>query len=58
MLRYTGHSVNIPDIYHAKDFDFTGTMEFDKRTGYRSISSLTVPLKNHLGEVIGVITVV
>lgn len=51
----TGHSVNIPDIYNAKDFDFTGTMEFDKRMGYRSISSLTVPLKNHLGEVIGVI---
>ena len=51
----TGHSVNIPDIYDAKDFDFTGTMEFDKRMGYRSISSLTVPLKNHLGEVIGVI---
>lgn len=50
-----GHSVNIPDIYHAKDFDFTGTMEFDKRMGYRSISNLTVPLKNHLGEVIGVI---
>jgi CRP-like cAMP-binding protein len=51
----SGHSVNIPDIYHAKDFDFTGTMEFDKRTGYRSISNLTVPLKNHLGEVMGVI---
>jgi len=51
----TGNSVNIPDIYHAKDFDFTGTMEFDKRTGYRSISNLTVPLKNHLGDVIGVI---
>ncbi|MDR3575246.1 MAG: SpoIIE family protein phosphatase [Anaerolineaceae bacterium] len=51
----TGNSVNIPDIYHAKEFDFTGTMEFDKRMGYRSISSLTVPLKNHIGEVIGVI---
>jgi sigma-B regulation protein RsbU (phosphoserine phosphatase) len=51
----TGHSVNIPDVYHAKDFDFTGTMEFDKRTGYRSISSLTVPLKNHMGDVIGVL---
>src|SRR5271157_563835 len=51
----TGHSVNIPDIYHAKDFDFTGTMEFDKRMGYRSISNLTVPLKNHLGDVIGVL---
>ncbi len=51
----TGQSVNIPDIYHAQDFDFSGAMEFDKRTGYRSISNLTVPLKNHLGEVIGVI---
>jgi phosphoserine phosphatase RsbU/P len=51
----TGHSINIPDIYQAKGFDFTGTMEFDKRTGYRSTSSLTVPLNNHLGEVIGVL---
>ncbi len=51
----TGHSVNIPDIYHAQDFDFSGAMEFDKRTGYQSISNLTVPLKNHLGEVMGVI---
>ena len=51
----TGKSINIPDIYQAKDFDFSGTMAFDKRTGYRSISSLTVPLNNHLGEVIGVL---
>jgi len=51
----TGRSVNIPDIYQAKDFDLTGTMAFDKRTGFRSTSSLTVPLKNHLGEVIGVL---
>ncbi len=50
----TGHSVNIPDIYKAKDFDFSGTMDFDRRTGYRSRSNLTVPLKNHLGDVIGV----
>lgn len=51
----TGHSVNIPDIYQAKDFDLTGTMTFDKRTGFRSTSSLTVPLKNHIGDVIGVL---
>jgi len=51
----TGKSINIPDIYQAKDFDFSGTMAFDKRTGYRSTSSLTVPLNNHLGEVIGVL---
>jgi sigma-B regulation protein RsbU (phosphoserine phosphatase) len=51
----TGRSINIPDIYHAIDFDFSGTMAFDKKTGYRSTSSLTVPLHNHLGEVIGVL---
>jgi sigma-B regulation protein RsbU (phosphoserine phosphatase) len=51
----TGHSINIPDIYQAEDFDFTGTKEFDKRTGYRSTSSLTVPLNNHIGDVIGVL---
>ncbi|MFZ2097444.1 MAG: SpoIIE family protein phosphatase [Anaerolineales bacterium] len=51
----TGNSINIPDIYQANDFDFSGTMAFDKQTGYRSTSSLTVPLKNHLGEVIGVL---
>ena len=51
----TGKSINISDIYQTKDFDFSGTMAFDKRTGYRSTSSLTVPLNNHLGAVIGVL---
>ena len=51
----TGKSINIQDIYQTKDFDFSGTMAFDKRTGYRSTSSLTVPLNNHLGAVIGVL---
>jgi sigma-B regulation protein RsbU (phosphoserine phosphatase) len=46
---------NIPDIYHAQDFDFSATKEFDRKNGYRSVSSLTVPLKNHLSEVIGVL---
>ncbi len=51
----TGKSINIPDIYQASGFDFSGTLAFDQRTGYRSTSSLTVPLNNHLGEVIGVL---
>ncbi len=50
-----GRSVNIPDIYQAEGFDFSGTRTFDKQTGYRSMSSLTVPLKNHENEVIGVL---
>jgi sigma-B regulation protein RsbU (phosphoserine phosphatase) len=50
-----GRSVNIPDIYQAKDFDFSGTRAFDQRNNYHSISTLTTPLKNHEGDVIGVL---
>ena len=50
-----GETVNIPDAYHAQGFDFSGTRAFDERTGYRSISFLTVPLRNHEAEIIGVL---
>jgi phosphoserine phosphatase RsbU/P len=50
-----GHSINIPDIYNAQDFDFSGTKAFDQKNNYRSISTFTAPLKNHEGEVIGVL---
>jgi sigma-B regulation protein RsbU (phosphoserine phosphatase) len=49
-----GKTVNIPDIYKAEFFDFSGAKEFDKVTGYRSKSNLTVPLKDHANNVIGV----
>jgi len=51
----TGKSINIPDAYEAKDFDFSGTRKFDQGTGYRSKSFLTVPMKNSQGEIIGVL---
>ena len=51
----TGKSVSVPDAYDSKDFDFSGTKKFDRGTGYRSKSFLTVPLKNHGGDVIGVL---
>ncbi|MBC8322972.1 MAG: GAF domain-containing protein [Candidatus Marinimicrobia bacterium] len=51
----TGETVNIPDAYKAKGFDFSGTKAFDEKTGYRSKSFLTVPLKNHEDEIIGVL---
>lgn len=50
-----GVTVNIPDAYHAQGFDFSGTRAFDQRTGYKSISFLTVPLRNHESEIIGVL---
>ena len=51
-------TINIADAYEAEGFDFTGTRRFDARTGYRSKSFLTVPMKNHEGEVIGVLQLI
>ena len=51
----THQTVNIADAYTAEGFDFSGTRNFDKKTGYRSTSFLTMPMKNHEGEIIGVL---
>jgi GAF domain-containing protein len=51
----TGQSVNIADAYRADGFEFSGTLAFDRLSGYRSTSFLTVPLKNAAGRVIGVL---
>jgi len=51
----TGNTVNIPDVYAAGGFDFQGTRNFDKQTGYRSKSMLVVPMKNHENDIIGVL---
>jgi HD-GYP domain-containing protein (c-di-GMP phosphodiesterase class II) len=51
----TGRTVNIADAYTAEGFDFSGTRAFDAKTGYRSKSFLTVPMRNHQGETIGVL---
>lgn len=48
-------SVNIPDVYNYKPFDFTGPRKFDANTGYRTKSMLVVPLTNHEDVVIGVL---
>jgi len=54
----TGQTVNIADAYTAEGFDFTGTRAFDAKTGYRSKSFLTVPMKNHENEIIGVLQLI
>ena len=51
-------TVNIVDAYSAQGFDFSGTRRFDERTGYRSQSFLTVPMKNHEGVIIGVLQLI
>lgn len=51
----TGEIVNIPDVYQAEEFDFTGPRKYDEQTGYRSQSMLVIPLKNHENDIIGVL---
>ncbi|MCP5159987.1 MAG: GAF domain-containing protein [Gammaproteobacteria bacterium] len=47
-------TVVVDDAYEEQNFDFSGTHRFDQRTGYRSRSFLTVPMKNHEEQIIGV----
>ncbi len=51
-------TVNIADAYTEPNFDFSGTRAFDERMGYRSKSFLSVPMKDHEGEVIGVLQLI
>ena len=54
----SGKTVNIADAYTAEGFDFSGTKNFDKKTGYRSTSFLTVPMRDHENEIIGVLQLI
>jgi HD-GYP domain-containing protein (c-di-GMP phosphodiesterase class II) len=51
-------TVNIEDAYAEPNFDFSGTRLFDQKTGYRSKSFLTVPMRDHEGDVIGVLQLI
>jgi HD-GYP domain-containing protein (c-di-GMP phosphodiesterase class II) len=51
-------TVNIEDAYQADGFDFSGTRKFDQSTNYRSKSFLTIPMKNHENEIIGVLQLI
>jgi hypothetical protein len=55
----TRRKVTVPDAYETTaSFDFSGTKAFDKRTGYRSKSFLTLPLEGQDHEVIGVLQLI
>lgn len=54
----THKSVNIPNVYQAEEFDFSGPKKFDESTGYRTLSMLVIPLENHEDEVIGVLQLI
>lgn len=54
----SGKTINVQDAYTAEGFDLTGTRAFDAKTGYRSQSFLTVPMKSHDNEIIGVLQLI
>lgn len=49
--------VNIEDVYSSA-YDFSGPREYDKRTGYKTKSTLIFPIENDFGEVIGVVQLI
>jgi len=51
-------TINIADAYDAEGFDFSGTRQFDEKTGYRTQSILTIPMKNHEADIIGVLQLI
>jgi sigma-B regulation protein RsbU (phosphoserine phosphatase) len=54
----SGESVNIPDVYQAEGFDFSGTRSFDREHKTRTGSILTVPIKDNNGRVIAVLQLI
>ena len=54
----SGETVNIADAYSEQGYDFSVTQKIDAKTGYRSQSFLTVPMRNHEDEVIGVLQLI
>ncbi len=55
----TGEVLNIPDVYNlCSGCGYYFDVEFDKKSGYRTKSMLTVPLRYETDEVIGVIQVI
>jgi HD-GYP domain-containing protein (c-di-GMP phosphodiesterase class II) len=54
----TGKTLNIPDAYENQEFDFSGAKGFDERFGYHSQSFLTIAMKNHENDIIGVLQLI
>ncbi len=50
--------VDIPDVYKATNFDFTGPKRYDAQSGYHSKSMLVVPLKDQNNQVLGVLQLI
>jgi GAF domain-containing protein len=54
----TGDIINIEDVYDCSSYDLSAAKAMDIRTGYKTQSVLTLPMKNHQGDLNGVIQLI
>jgi len=50
--------IDIQDRHADRAYDFSGAQRFDESTGYNSISFLTIPMKDHKGDMIGALQLI
>ncbi len=55
---HSGTDLCFDDVYETTEYDISGTKKTDEAHGYRCKSMLTIPLKNHEEEVLGVIQII
>ncbi|MDI9346990.1 MAG: HD domain-containing phosphohydrolase [Methylacidiphilales bacterium] len=51
-------TIKIDNVYNSIDYDFQGTRKFDSANGYKTVSMLTIPMKNHENDVIGALQLI
>ncbi len=54
----TGEIINIADVYNSHIYNFSGIFKFDEEMNYKTVSMLTLPMKDHLGEVNAVLQLI
>ncbi len=55
---HRGATINVEDVRATENFDFSGTIEFDRRNGYRTQSTITVPMRDHESRIIAVLQLI
>ncbi len=50
--------IHIDDVYNSTKFDFSGTKEFDKKIGYKSVTMLVIPMILSDNTLVGVLQLI
>lgn len=53
-----GRTIHVADAAASLDYDFSGSVQYDAITGYRTRSILAVPMRNREGDKLGVVQLV